>query len=64
MYYDKYLDWSPNDDDVKAKIAAISAEMESYKQEGTLCRGTVVPIKEFGIHLDVRFCNQASSKTC
>lgn len=53
-YYDKYLDLSPNDDNVKAKIAAINAEMEGYKQEGTLCRGTVVSIKEFALF--VEFC--------
>ena len=51
-YYDKYLDLSPNDDDVKAKIAAINAEMESFKQEGTLCKGTVVSIKEFDFLLN------------
>lgn len=51
-HYDKYLDLSPNDDDVKAKIAAISAKMESYKQEGTLRRGTVVTIKEFGLFVE------------
>ena len=51
-YYDKYLDLNPNDEDVKAKIAAINAEKSSYKQEGTLCKGTVVSIKEFGLFVE------------
>lgn len=51
-YYDKYLDLNPNDDDVKAKISAINAEKASYKQEGSLCKGTVVSIKEFGLFVE------------
>ena len=53
-YYDKYLDLNPGDETVKAKISAINAEKDSYRVEGTLCRGKVVSIKEFGVF--VEFC--------
>lgn len=51
-YYDKYLDLKPQDEGAKSKIASINAEKDRLKQQGALCKGKVVSIKEFGVFVE------------
>lgn len=52
-YYNKYLDLNPQEQDVKKKIAIVKNEMNSVKQKGTLCKGKVVEIREFGVFIEL-----------
>lgn len=51
-YYDKYLDLCPQDEEVKLKITSVNTEIKRIKQQGALCKGKVVSIKEFGVFVE------------
>ena len=55
-YYDKYLDLNPYDEEVKKRITEINAEKERVRQNGALCVGKIVSIKEFGVFVEFYKC--------